>query len=166
MRKEYLRTGVATLAAMGLSAALFGVAMAAEIAPKEVVYDEGKVSESLTGVPGNVEAGEKVMTTRGLGNCIACHAVTQLDNIPFHGEVGPPLDGAGDRWTEAELRGIVANSKMTFEESMMPSFYKVDGYIRPGNAFTGKAAKTAELPPLLTAQQIEDVVAYLLTLKD
>lgn len=166
MRKEYLRTGVATLAAMGLSAALFGAAMAAEIAPKEVVYDEGKVSESLTGVPGNVEAGEKVMTTRGLGNCIACHAVTELDNIPFHGEVGPPLDGAGDRWTEAELRGIVANSKMTFEESMMPSFYKVDGYIRPGNAFTGKAAKSAELPPLLTAQQIEDVVAYLLTLKD
>jgi len=166
MRKEYLRTGVATLAAMGLSAALFGAAMAAEIAPKEVVYDEGKVSESLTGVPGNVEAGEKVMTTRGLGNCIACHAVTELDNIPFHGEVGPPLDGAGDRWTEAELRGIVANSKMTFDESMMPSFYKVDGYIRPGNAFTGKAAKSAELPPLLTAQQIEDVVAYLLTLKD
>lgn len=166
MRKEYLRTGVATLAAMGLSAALFGAAMAAEIAPTEVVYDEGKVSESLTGVPGNVEAGEKVMTTRGLGNCIACHAVTELDNIPFHGEVGPPLDGAGDRWTEAELRGIVANSKMTFEESMMPSFYKVDGYIRPGNAFTGKAAKSAELPPLLTAQQIEDVVAYLLTLKD
>jgi sulfur-oxidizing protein SoxX len=166
MLKEYLRTGVTILAAMGLSALLLGAAMAAEIAPKEVVYDEGKVSASLTGVPGNVEAGEKVMTTRGLGNCIACHAVTQLDNIPFHGEVGPPLDGAGDRWTEAELRGIVANSKMTFEESMMPSFYKVDGYIRPGNAFTGKAAKTAELPPLLTAQQIEDVVAYLLTLKD
>lgn len=166
MLKEYLRTGVTILAAMGLSALLLGAAMAAEIAPKEVVYDEGKVSASLTGVPGNVEAGEKVMTTRGLGNCIACHAVTQLDNIPFHGEVGPPLDGAGDRWTEAELRGIVANSKMTFDESMMPSFYKVDGYIRPGNAFTGKAAKSAELPPLLTAQQIEDVVAYLLTLKD
>lgn len=166
MLKEYLRTGVTILAAMGLSALLLGAAMAAEVAPKEVVYDEGKVSESLTGVPGNVEAGEKVMTTRGLGNCIACHAVTKLDNIPFHGEVGPPLDGAGDRWTEAELRGIVANSKMTFDESMMPSFYKVDGYIRPGNAFTGKAAKSAELPPLLTAQQIEDVVAYLLTLKD
>ncbi|MEH6725265.1 MAG: sulfur oxidation c-type cytochrome SoxX [Hyphomicrobiales bacterium] len=166
MRNGNLRTGVATLAAISLGAALFGTAMAAEIAPKQVVYDEGKVSESLTGVPGNVEAGEKVMITRGLGNCIACHAVTALEKTPFHGEVGPTLDGAGERWTEAELRGIVANSKMTFEESMMPSFYKVDGYIRPGNAFTGKAAKTAELPPLLTAQQIEDVVAYLLTLKE
>lgn len=166
MRNENLRAGGMALAAMGLSVAFFGTALAAEIAPKQVVYDEGRVSQSLTGVPGNAEAGEKVMITRGQGNCIACHAVTALDKVPFHGEVGPALDGAGERWTEAELRGIVANSKMTFDESMMPSFYKVDGYIRPGNAFTGKAAKTAELPPLLTAQQIEDVVAYLLTLKE
>lgn len=166
MTYEKLRASGATLAAIFLSAAFLGSAMAAEIAPKQVVYDEGKVSASLTGVPGSVEAGRKVMTTRGQGNCIACHAVTALNGVPFHGEVGPPLDGAGERWTEAELRGIVANSKMTFEESMMPSFYKVDGYIRPGNAFSGKAAKTAELPPLLTAQQIEDVVAYLLTLKE
>ncbi|MDH5452562.1 MAG: c-type cytochrome, partial [Paracoccaceae bacterium] len=68
--------------------------------------------------------------------------------------------------SEAELRGIVANSKMTFEDSMMPSFYKTKGYIRPGDAFTGKAAEGDELPPLLTAQQIEDVVAYLMTLKE
>lgn len=166
MTNGKLRAVVATLGAIGMGAALLGSAMAAEIAPKQVVYEEGKVSTSLTGVPGNVEAGQKVMTTRGQGNCIACHAVTALEGVPFHGEVGPTLDGAGERWTEAELRGIVANSKMTFEESMMPSFYKVDGYIRPGNAFTGKAAKTAELPPLLTAQQVEDVVAYLLTLKE
>lgn len=166
MTNGKLRAVVATLGAIGMGAALLGSAMAAEIAPKQVVYEEGKVSTSLTGVPGNVEAGQKVMTTRGQGNCIACHAVTALEEVPFHGEVGPTLDGAGERWTEAELRGIVANSKMTFEESMMPSFYKVDGYIRPGNAFTGKAAKTAELPPLLTAQQVEDVVAYLLTLKE
>lgn len=166
MKYVNLRAGAATLAAVGLSAALLGSAMAAETAPKQVVYDEGKVSASLTGVPGDVEVGRKVMTTRGQGNCIACHTVTELEAVPFHGEVGPTLDGAGERWTEAELRGIVANSKMTFEDSMMPSFYKVDGYIRPGNAFTGKAAKTPELPPLLSAQQIEDVVAYLLTLKE
>jgi sulfur-oxidizing protein SoxX len=74
------------------------------------------------------------------------------------------LDGAGERWSEAELRGIVANAKMMFPDSMMPSFYKVDGFTRPGNAYTGEAADDS-FGPLLTAQQIEDVVAYLATLK-
>jgi sulfur-oxidizing protein SoxX len=79
--------------------------------------------------------------------------------------VGPELDGVADRWTEAELRGIVANAKEMFPETIMPSFYKTSGFVRPGNAYTGKAAE-GELEPLLNAQQIEDVVAYLLTLKE
>ena len=54
---------------------------------------------------------------------------------------------------------------MTFDGTVMPSFYKTGPYIRPGDAFTGNAAE-GELPPMLTAQQIEDVVAYLLTLKE
>lgn len=137
----------------------------AETMPGDVLYEDGAVAESLTGAAGDPEAGMKVMTTRGLGNCIACHEVTALMDFPFHGEIGPPLDGAGDRWTEAELRGIVSNAKMTFDESMMPAFYKSNGFIRPGNAFSGKAAE-GDLPPLLTAAQIEDVVAYLLTLKE
>lgn len=137
----------------------------AETMPGDVSYEDGAVAQSLTGAAGDAEAGMKVMTTRGLGNCIACHEVTALNDFPFHGEIGPSLDGAGDRWTEAELRGIVSNAKMTFDESMMPAFYKTNGYIRPGNAFSGKAAE-GDLPPLLTAAQIEDVVAYLLTLKE
>jgi sulfur-oxidizing protein SoxX len=91
--------------------------------------------------------------------------VSALADVPFHGNVGPTLDGAASRWEEADLRGIVANSKMMFEGSIMPSFYKNSDYVRPGNAYTGKAAG-ADLPPLLTAQQVEDVVAYLMTLKD
>lgn len=137
----------------------------AETAPEAVSYDYGAVAESLSGVPGDPEAGRAVMVSRGLGNCIACHEVTALSDAPFHGEVGPMLDGAGDRWTEAELRGIVANAKMMFDGTIMPAFYKTSGYIRPGDAFTGKAG-TEPLPPLLTAQQIEDVVAYLQTLKE
>ena len=86
--------------------------------------------------------------------------------MPFHGEVGPTLDGTGSRWSQAELRGLIANAKMTFDGTVMPAFYKTSGYIRPGNAFTGKAAETPELPPLLTAQEVEDVVAFLMTLKD
>ena len=75
------------------------------------------------------------------------------------------LDGAGSRWSDAELRGIVANAKMMFPDSLMPSFYRTDGYTRPGNAFTGEAADST-FGPLLTAQQVEDVVAYLATLKE
>ena len=63
------------------------------------------------------------------------------------------------------MRGILADAKMTFPGTVMPGFYKVSGYIRPGDAYTGKAG-TEPLPPLLSAQQIEDVVAYLTTLKD
>ena len=82
----------------------------------------------------------------------------------FHGEVGPALDGVGGYRTAAELRGILVNSKMTFEGTIMPAYYKVDGFNRPGDAYTGKAAK--ELSPLLTAQEIEDVVAFLSTLTE
>lgn len=137
----------------------------AETMPEDVTFTDGAVAESLTGAPGDPAEGRNVMANRGLGNCVACHQVTEMQDVPFHGEVGPMLDGAADRWTEAELRGIVSNAKMMFENSMMPSFYKTKGYIRPGDAFTGKAAEEP-LPPLLTAQQVEDVVAYLLTLKE
>ena len=59
----------------------------------------------------------------------------------------------------------MANAKMTFEGTMMPAFYKVEGFIRPGDGYTGKAP-TEALTPILTAQQIEDVVAFIATLKE
>ena len=141
-------------------------AIAETMGPGDVAYDEyGAVEASLSGAPGDAEMGAKIMMTKSKGNCISCHEVTALNEAPFHGEVGPLLDGVGSRWNEAELRGIVANAKMTYDGTVMPAFYKSTGFIRPGNAFTGKAG-TEPLPPLLTAQEIEDVVAYLMTLTD
>lgn len=134
------------------------------IAPENVVFQDGAVAASLTGVAGNPASGAEIMN-KGAGNCIACHEVSALKELPFHGEVGPMLDGAADRWSEAELRGIVSNAKVMFEGTVMPAFYKTSGFTRPGDAYTGKAAE-GELAPLLTAQQIEDVVAFLMTLKD
>lgn len=143
-----------------------GAAMA-EIMAEKVAYTEyGEIEESLSGAQGDATAGRAVMANRGLGNCVACHAVTDMEDVPFHGEVGPTLDGAGDRWSEAQLRGIVANAKITFEGTIMPAFYKESGYIRPGNAYTGKAATPEQLNTILSAQQVEDVVAYLLTLQE
>ncbi len=146
-------------------AASTGAAAAAEIAPSDVSYVDGSIETSLTGVPGDADNGRAIVGNKGLGNCVACHQVTDLSDVPFQGEIGPVLDGAGERWSEAELRGIVANAKMMFDESLMPSFYKTEGFIRPGKAYTGKAADDT-LGPLLEAQQIEDVVAYLTTLKE
>jgi sulfur-oxidizing protein SoxX len=141
-------------------------ATAAETTPDSVSHDDyGSVEQSLTGVPGDPASGKVVMTNRGLGNCVACHEVTALKETPWHGEVGPTLDGAGDRWTEADLRGIVVNSKMVFDGTIMPAYYKTSGFIRPGDDYTGKAP-TQALSPILSAQQVEDVVAFLMTLKE
>ena len=134
------------------------------VAPSDVVFEDGAISASLTGAPGNPANGPDIIN-KGSGNCIACHQVSALPDLAFQGEIGPPLDGVGDRWSEAQLRGIVANAKMMFHESMMPSFCKTEGFIRLGDEFTGKA-HTGEVTPILTAEQVEDVVAYLLTLKD
>lgn len=156
MKKMLVAAGVLSVFAVPLNAEM--------VKPMDVSFTDGAVEMSLTGAAGDPAAGRLIMN-KGAGNCIACHAVSDLSEFPFHGEVGPSLDGVGDRWTEAELRGIVSNAKEMFPETMMPSFYKTSGFIRPGNGFTGKAAE-GELDPLLTAQQVEDVVSYLLTLKE
>jgi len=155
------------LSTLTLAASLAaGTAIAGPVAPADVVYSEyGAVEASLSGTAGNAENGAKVMTTKSLGNCVSCHQVTALSEAPFHGNVGPSLDGVGDRWNLAELRGILSNAKKTYDGTVMPAYYKVDGFVRPGNAYTGKAPD-GPLDPLLSAQQIEDVIAFLSTLKD
>ncbi|MBV7409591.1 sulfur oxidation c-type cytochrome SoxX [Maritimibacter sp. DP1N21-5] len=144
-----------------------GLATAEVTAPGDVSFDGYEVAESLTGTPGNPEAGREVVVDKGAGNCIACHAAEAYADVPFGGEVGPMLDGAGDRWSESELRGILVNAKMAFDGTVMPAFYKTEGFTRLGDAFTGKAWPADKpVEPLLTAQQIEDVVAYLMTLHE
>lgn len=155
------------LLAAGAAVAAWSAAAAQDAPdPSAVQYDEyGAVQTSLTGQPGDPVEGAKILATKSLGNCIACHKISDLNDVPFQGEVGPPLDGVAQRWGEADLRGIVANAKNTFPGTIMPAFYKSEGFIRPGDGFTGKAAEEP-LDPLLTAQQIEDVVAYLMTLNE
>ncbi len=155
---KHVVTGAALAVAMATSAA------ADMVAPSDVVFEDGAVSSSLSGTPGDPASGAEIMD-KGAGNCIACHQVGALSHLQFQGEIGPPLDGAADRWSEAELRGIVANAKVMFEDSMMPSFYRTEGFIRPGNEYTGDPVE-GDVQPLLTAQQVEDVVAFLMTLKE
>lgn len=145
-----------------LTSAVFAMAAtsawAEPVAPSAVKYEDGEVAMSLTGVAGDPVAGREVFKGRKLGNCLACHVNGEMPEESFHGEVGPPMDGAGSRWSEAQLRAIVTNSKMVFEDTIMPSFYKDAGYTRTLEDFAGKT--------ILEAQQVEDVIAYLQTLKD
>ncbi len=150
-----MKHAIAVFAVVGLSA---GVAIAEAPKPMDVKFEDGAVSMSLTGAAGDAAAGAKVFANRKLGNCLACHMNSDMPEQPFHGEVGPTLDGAGSRWSEAELRGIVTNSKEMFPDTIMPAFYRVDGFNRPLEKFEGKS--------ILTPEQVEDVVAYLMTLKD
>ncbi|MDA9005115.1 sulfur oxidation c-type cytochrome SoxX [Amylibacter sp.] len=133
--------------------------IAGDISPTDVSFGEyGEISASLTGVAGDPVAGKKVSTNRKLGNCLACHVNDDASSQSFHGEVGPELNGAGSRWSEEELRGIVTNSKNTFEGTIMPAFYSTENGVRTLKKFVGKT--------ILSAQQVEDVVAYILTLKE
>ncbi len=144
---------------LGLASMLLASGAFAEaVKPMNVVFTDGIVEASLTGVPGDAASGRKVFANRKQGNCLACHTNSDLSEESFHGEVGPAMDGAADRWSEAELRGIVTNSKMVFDGTIMPAFYVDSGYERPLDDFAGKS--------ILTAQQVEDVVAYLMTLKE
>lgn len=132
----------------------------AQMAPSDIVIEDGAVATPLTSAPGDPATGRATFAGRKLGNCLACHQNGDLANEElFHGEVGPPLDGVADRWTEAELRAIVINSKQVFgEHTIMPAFYRDTGFNRPLEDFEGKT--------ILTAQQVEDLVAYLQTLRE
>jgi len=141
--------------------AIFPSISVADTLPSDVKFaEDGAVAEPLTDVSGDPENGFKVATTRSLGNCIACHSADGWKEMPLPGNIAPDLTGVGRRFDEARLRGIVTNAKHTFIETMMPSFYNTENIIRPGDGFTGKAATDLTVT-ILTAQQVEDVVALL-----
>lgn len=153
-----VKTLASALVAGGAIAGLAGLALAVT-PPAEVTVEEGAIAESLTGQPGDPAKGREWFAGRKLGNCLACHKNSELEEQPFHGEVGPPLDGVADRWSEGELRAILVDAKQVFgDQTIMPSFYRDGGYNRPLEEFQGKT--------ILEAQQVEDVLAYLLTLKE
>jgi sulfur-oxidizing protein SoxX len=136
-------------------------AAGAKVTEGDITYaivDDRAIPIALTGIPGDPANGAKVVADRRLGNCLACHTVSKLDKEPFQGNVGPALDGAGDRYTPAELRLQIVNSKILNPDSVMPAFFRTAGLVGVRKDFAGKT--------ILTAQQVEDVVAFLSTLKE
>ncbi|MEM9471257.1 MAG: sulfur oxidation c-type cytochrome SoxX [Pseudomonadota bacterium] len=147
------------LAGACVAGAAIATAHAGSVAPMDVKFTDDGVTQSLTGAAGDAAKGRAVFSNRKLGNCLACHVNAEQKEHSFHGEVGPPLDGVADRYSEAELRAIVIDSKKALtDETIMPGFYSLDLGVRVNKKFTEKT--------ILTAEQVEDVVAYLTTLKE
>lgn len=115
------------------------------------------IGKSFTGKPGNAAKGRKIMISRKKGNCLACHAITALKDQPDHGNVGPSLDGVASRYSVAQLRARLANPKGFNPGTIMPAFLKKTGLHRVMKKFKGKS--------ILSRQEVEDVIAYLMTLK-
>jgi sulfur-oxidizing protein SoxX len=115
----------------------------------------GAILQALTDQPGDPESGRRIVLAREGGDCTICHAMP-LPQRQFHGTVGPPLDGIGGRYSAGELRLRLVDPKAFNPDTIMPAYYKVEGLHRVLERYRDK--------PLLTAQQVEDVVAYLLTL--
>jgi sulfur-oxidizing protein SoxX len=123
---------------------------------KYTIKDGESIPDSLTGKAGDAENGRKVAIDRRKGNCLACH-VLPIPEQPFHGEVGPDLSDVGARLSEGELRLRVVDPKVVNEDTIMPAFFKQDGFHRVLKNFQGKT--------IISAQDVEDVVAYLVTLR-
>jgi sulfur-oxidizing protein SoxX len=137
-------------------AALFATGAAAEEFIAFKIDNNESIAQSLTGKPGDPAAGRKVAINRKQGNCLACHKLP-ISEQPFHGEIGPDLSTIGDTYSAGELRIRVVNPKIVNRDTFMPAFYRPYGLHRVMKKFQGKT--------ILTAQQVEDVVAYLSTLK-
>lgn len=147
---------LATIAAFLCSASF---ANAEAVAPDDVKLMDGAIASSLTGEVGDPEEGALIFASTKLGNCLACHANTAMKDQLFHGDVGPSLDGVGSRWSAEEIRAIIVNSKAVFgDQTVMPGFYSLKVGLNPRKDLIGKT--------ILSAEQVEDVVAYLATLKE
>jgi sulfur-oxidizing protein SoxX len=114
------------------------------------------IPKSLTGKSGDPENGRAIVVKRE-STCLLCHSGPFPDQR-FQGDLSPSLSGTGSRWSEGELRLRMVDAARLNPATIMPSFYRVDGLTRVAANFRGK--------PVLTAEQIEDVVAFLTTLKD
>jgi sulfur-oxidizing protein SoxX len=136
---------------------LAGSAASAEVGlrPYEVVGDA--IPAPLTGDPGDPVRGRAIVANRRIGMCLLCHS-GPFPEERFQGTLAPPLTGAGSRWTEGQLRLRIVDAAQLNRETIMPPYYRIDGLERVAKAFVGK--------PILSAQQIEDVIAFLATLKD
>ena len=135
--------------------ALLLVLCALPASAQEVVGDA--IPKSLTGLPGDPVRGRAIVANRSVGLCLLCHS-GPIAEERFQGDLSPTLAGAGSRWSEGQLRLRIVDGSRLNPDTIMPPYFRTTGLQRVARHFDGKT--------ILSAQQVEDVVAYLVTLKD
>jgi sulfur-oxidizing protein SoxX len=135
--------------------------MAAQPCPADepIAYKvvEDGIPTSLTGSPGDPARGRAIVLERSKGLCLLCHS-GPFPEERFQGNLAPDLAGAGARWSEAQLRLRIVDPRAFNPETIMPSYYRFDALSRVAPAFRDK--------PVLAPSEIEDVVAFLTTLRE
>ncbi|HTR87835.1 MAG TPA: sulfur oxidation c-type cytochrome SoxX [Reyranella sp.] len=115
------------------------------------------IPDSLTGQPGDAALGRKIVASRSVGLCLLCHTAP-IPEERFQGNLAPNLAGTGSRWSTGQLRLRMVDASRLNADTIMPPYYRLTGLQRVAHGFRDK--------PILSAEQIEDVVAYLASLKD
>jgi sulfur-oxidizing protein SoxX len=145
------------MAGAWLAAAAFALPCAAdETAVRGYAVVGDAIPRSLTGAAGDPARGRALVLDRS-STCILCHS-GPFPETRFQGDLAPNLKGAGSRWSEGQLRLRLVDASSLDPATIMPSYYRVEGLVRVGAAWRGK--------PILSAEQIEDIVAYLASLRD
>ena len=150
------RAGHAAIAVFLAAAALAGgLCRADELRPYTITGDA--IAVSLTGALGDAARGRAIALNRTVGLCLLCHS-GPFPEERFQGNLAPDLKGTGARWSVDQLRLRMVDSHKLNADTIMPAYYTIEGLNRVAPAYRGK--------PILTAEQIEDVVAFLATLRD
>ncbi|MEZ6001137.1 sulfur oxidation c-type cytochrome SoxX [Hyphomonas sp.] len=118
--------------------------------PVTIVGDA--ITAPLEGRMGNPVRGRETFTSREEGHCVLCHQMAGLD-AEFQGNVGPALTGIGARLTAGQIRYRLVDAQGIWPDTVMPSYYRTGGLRQVGKAYQDA--------PALSAQQIEDIVAFL-----
>jgi len=145
----------AGLLAAVLVVSVAGAAWAQGASPYTVVGDA--IPKPLADKPGDTARGRAIVANRSVGLCLLCHSGPTPEER-FQGNLAPSLAGAGGRWSVPQLRLRIVDGARLNPDTIMPPYYRTTGLQRVAKAFEGKT--------ILTAEQIEDVVAYLATLKE
>jgi sulfur-oxidizing protein SoxX len=151
-RKRSADAVVASVAALLTSA---GAVWPEQLRPYTILGDA--IPVSLTGAIGDPVRGRAIVIDRRLGACLLCHT-GPFPEEKFQGTLAPDVSGAGSRWSEGQLRLRLVDPTRLNPDTIMPAYYRVEGLTRVGLAWRGK--------PILTAEQIEDVIAFVSTLRE
>ena len=133
------------------------IAQLSDIPPQAVVVAGDAIPAPLTSAPADPARGRTIVLDRSHGNCLICHRVP-VPSEPFQGTIGPDLSGVGRRLSGAQIRLRMVDQSRLNPATMMPPFYRTQSLTRVDGRYAGK--------PVLTAQQIEDVVSFLATLTE